>query len=51
MTLEFAIKEAKRRTDVLGTPHFIYHSEDDGPDGYFITARVLRDFHIVQFFR
>lgn len=51
MTLEFARKEAKRRTDVLGTPHFIYYSEGHGLDGYFITARVLRDFHIVQVFR
>ena len=40
MTLEFAINEAKRRTEVMGTDHYVYESlfEDDE---YMVLARML----------
>jgi hypothetical protein len=37
MTLEFAKKEAQRRTDVLGKSHYVYAMRD----GYIVTDRSL----------
>lgn len=39
MTLEFAIQEARRRTDVLKTNHYVYCSLFE--DGYIVTDREL----------
>lgn len=39
MTLEFAIKEAQRRTKVLKTNHFVYAMPYG--DEYIVTAREL----------
>ena len=40
MTLEFATKEAQRRTEVLGTDHFVYESLHSLGD-YMVLARQL----------
>jgi hypothetical protein len=37
MTLDFAKKEAQRRTDVLGKSHYVYKMQD----GYIVTDRSL----------
>jgi hypothetical protein len=39
MTLEFAQKEARRRTAVLGTAHFVYPTLEHGE--FIVTARML----------
>jgi hypothetical protein len=38
MTLEFATKEAQRRTEALGTDHYVYESLQE-VDEYIVTAR------------
>jgi hypothetical protein len=48
MTLEFAKKEAERRTEALGTDHYVYQTIGCGPDEYIVTGRTLKGYEPIH---
>jgi hypothetical protein len=50
MTLEFAKKEAERRTRELGTDHYVYQTIHCAADEYIVTGRTLKGYTPVHTF-
>lgn len=49
MTLDFAKKEAQRRTDAIGTTHYVLESNAT-QDEYIVTATAYKGYRVVGVF-